>query len=916
MFAGRRGIAWVLPLMLAGAASLSAQEPTRAPSQAPAPMRAREQRPGARPAPWMDSRIAAAKRAQLLLARMNLDEKFWQLFMIPGDPVRDTAAFAHGAYGVQLLDLRGEAHPVESRWAAAARADSVQRFFVERTRLGIPAILFEEGVHGLMQQGATAFPQAIALAATFDTALVGSIAREIAEQSRERGVRQLLSPVINLARDPRWGRVEETYGEDAQLSSAMGVAFVRALEQAGVVATPKHFVANYGDGGRDSYPIALDRATLTDLYFPPFRAAIANGGARSIMASYNSVNGLPASASADLLTRTLRGEWKFGGVVVADQGGVGGANVLHHTASDYADATVRAMRAGLDVIFQGSAPDARLFWPAFRDGKVPRAVVDTAVLRVLRLKFALGLFDHPYVSDPARDPQRAEPERRAAQTDLARAAAEGSIVLLRNEHAGLPWRDDVARIAVIGEGADSIPLGGYSVRPQHMRSLIDELNARRPGMDTVLHAPGPGLGKPIWGVVDRSALAHDSLGAATLGLRAEYFATGTVEGAPASVRVDGGVDFNWTFMRPTRGLGTDWYSVRWTGSVNVPAGDSVRVAVEGDDGYRLWLDGALVVDANRKVSYGVRAAPGRLSPGRHALRLEYRQTTGTGRIRLLWDKHSAEAARAQAAHLDAAVAIARRADVALITVGVDEGEFRDRSSLHLPGRQEELIERVASTGTPVVVVVFAGGAVITSPWMERVGAVLYAFYPGEAGAEAIAKVLFGKVNPSGRMPYTVPRFEGQLPLVYDHLPTGRGDDYVDLTGQPLFPFGFGLSYTEFSYRDLTLSRPVMSSADTVHVRMLVKNVGMRAGFEVVQLYVRHVTAPTAQPVLALRDFARVWLNAGEERAVEFALPAGALAVRDESGRVVLTDGEVTLYVGASSRDIRLRTTLQTQGARK
>ena len=888
---------WVLVAGIAVAPRLAAQSPRTS-------------------APWMDARRPVDVRARALLACMTLEEKFWQLYMAPGDPLRDTIGFVHGAYGVQLLDLRGESREAESRWTAVAHADSVQRFFVERTRLGIPAILFEEGVHGLMQQGATAFPQAIALAATWDTALVGRVAREIARQSRERGVRQLLSPVINLARDPRWGRVEETYGEDVLLSSAMGVAFVRALEQAGVVATPKHFVANYGDGGRDSYPVALDRATLEDLYFPPFHAAISAGGARSIMASYNSVNGLPATANADLLTRTLRDAWKFGGVVIADQGGVGGANVLHHTAADYADATAGAMRVGLDVIFQSNAADARLFWPAFRDGKVPRAVVDTAVLRVLRLKFALGLFDHPYAHDPSRDPQRAEPERRAYQSDLARIAAEASMVLLRNARSTLPWRADVGRIAVIGTGADSIPLGDYSVRPPHMRSLIEVLNGRRPGRDSVLHAQGPGLGAPALTPVDRSALLHDSLGVAVPGLRAEYFAKAAVEGTPAAVRVDGSVDFNWTFMRPTRGLGTDWYSVRWTGVLQVPAGDNVRVAIEGDDGYRLWIDDTLVVDADRKVSYGVRVASGRLAPGAHALRLEYRQTTGTGRIRLLWDKHAAEVTRAEDAQLGEAVAVARRADVALVTVGVDEGEFRDRASLRLPGRQQELIERVAATGTPVVVVIFAGGAVITSPWMERVGAVLQAFYPGEAGAEAIVNVLFGDANPSGRLPYTVPRSEGQLPLVYDHLPTGRGDDYVDLTGQPLFPFGYGLSYTDFTYRDLTLARAVVSAADTVRVRLFVKNSGARAGHEVLQLYVRHVTAPTAQPVLALRDFARLWLLAGEERAVAFALPGSAFAVRDVNGRRAVVDGDVTLYVGASSRDIRLRAMLKTQGSKR
>ena len=677
-----------------------------------------------------------------------------------------------------------------------------------------------------------------------------------------------------------------------------------ALERAGVVATPKHFVVNNGDGGRDSYPVSLDVATLEDLHFPPFRAAIEQGEARSVMASYNSVNGLPASASADLLTRTLRGDWKFGGVVIADQGGVGGARVLHHTAASYAEATARSLRAGLDVIFQSSAGDAGLFWPAFRDGMMPLAVIDTAVARVLRLKFALGLFEHPYVSARG-DQARADESRATAAHDLALHAAEESVVLLRNVRATLPLRAATARLAVIGVGADTPLFGGYTVTPPHPQSLIRALNARLPVGDTVLYAPGPGLGDAAWVPVPEAALRRDSAGLRLAGLRGEYFANPDLAGPPASTRVDGTVDFRWTFNRPARGLGTDWYSVRWSGGVDVPAAGG-RLAVEGDDGYRLWVDDTLVIDADRKVSYGLRATPAPLAPGRHTLRLEYRQTTGTGRVRLLWNQHGPSARPTAEERIAAAEAIARRADVAVVTVGVDEGEFRDRSSLHLPGRQEELIERVAATGTPVVVVVYSGGAVIATPWIEKVGAVLLAFYPGEAGAEALTRILFGDVSPAGRLPYTVPRSDGQLPLVYDHLPTGRGDDYVDLTGQPLFPFGYGLSYSTFEY-----SRPApvsedASAGDTVRVRFTVTNSGRVAADEVPQFYVRHLGAPTAQPVLALRGFTRLSLRPGESRQVEFALAVADLAVRDLDGIRRVLPEDVILYVGASSRDIRLR----------
>lgn len=860
----------------------------------------------------MNAALPVSRRAELLLRAMTPEEKFRQLYMAPGDPVGDSATWAKGAFGVQLLaarELPEDANGRDDAPRSAARlANAAQRFFVERTRLGVPAILFEEGVHGLLQDGATIFPQAIGLAATWDTALVGRVAVEIARESRERGVRQLLSPVINLARDPRWGRVEETYGEDAWLSTAMGVAYTRALERAGVVATPKHFVANHGDGGRDSYPVATDAATLEDLYFPPFRAAIQEGGARSVMSSYNSVNGVPASMHRDLLTRTLREAWRFSGVVISDASAVGGARVLHHTAKDYPESAAQAVRAGLDVIFQGGAGDAPLFWPAFRDNLVPRAAVDTAVARVLRLKFALGLFEQPYADTVTVSSGARRNEAHALAVD----AAERSIVLLRNERGTLPLKAGARDLAVIGEEAVSLPFGGYSARARRPVSLVDELRARMAGRGTVRHAPGPGRDATAWRVVSATALSHDSAGGRAPGLRAEYFDGPDLQGSPAAMRTDGSLDFQWTFNRPTRGLGSDWYSVRWTGFVDVPAAGAL-LAVEGDDGYRLFIGDSLVIDAWRKVSFGRRAIASTLMPGRHPVRLEYRQTTGTGRVRLLWTAGAADSSEVRIAQ---AVEIARGADAAVITVGVTEGEFQDRASLRLPGRQEELIERVAATGTPVVVLVFAGGAVIASPWLERVGALLQAFYPGEGGAEALARVLLGDANPGARLPYTVPRSEGQLPLVYDHRPTGRGDDYVDLTGQPLFPFGYGLSYTSFSYRDLTLSHREARDGETVQVRFTVRNDGQRVGDEVAQLYVRHVTSATAQPVLALRGFARVTLEAGEERTVELALPARLLATRDAGGAKAVRDGEVILYVGASSRDIRLRGRLQTRGAPK
>jgi len=886
----RIGVAGILLVASLGASlGAAAQATARAPMAAP-PARTRTAAPSR---PWMNAALPVARRAQLLLAQMTLEEKFWQLYMAPGDP-RTDGTLRHGAFGVQLLDTLGSRPRVNPDKAAAERSNAVQRFFVERTRLGIPVVLFEEGLHGLVQGGAPVYTQAIGLAATFDTAVVHRVAAEIGQLARVRGVRMLLAPVVNLARDQRWGRVEETFGEDPWLGAAMGVAYVRGVESNDVVATPKHFVANHGDGGRDSYPVNADRATLEDLYFPPFRDALAKGGARSVMASYNSVNGVPASASRYLLQDVLRREWGFSGVVISDAGGVGGANVLHHTTAGYAESTMRAMRAGLDVIFQGSFDSAPLFWDAFRRGMIPVATIDTAVARVLRLKFSLGTFDHPYVTLNAW----------GYSNDPIATAAEESLVLLRNERGTLPLGRALKRVLVVDPFAIALPAGGYSSRALDA-SLSGGLRlALGRGVEVVGTAGVDPQASP-WKVVDGELLGS--------GLRGEYFATPSLSGVPVHVRIDPSVDFTWTFVPPAPGLGTDWYSVRWTGTLDLPVGPEALLAVEGDDGYRLWIDDTLVVDAHDKVSYGRREARRPIGGGRHAVRLEYRQTTGTGRIRLLWRNwHDQDGDM----RIKWATDEASKSDAAIIVATVREGEFRDRSSLRLPGRQEELIAAVARLGKPVVVVLVAGGAVITTPWMDQVGAVLWAPYPGDGGIAAIARALTGMYSPAGRLPYTVPRSEGQLPLVYDHLPTGRGDDYVDLTGQPLFPFGYGLSYTTFEYSNLELSKPVAGAHDTVRIRFRLKNTGSVASDEVPQLYVRHETAPTAQPVLALRGFTRVSLKPGESCRVDLPLAVSDLAVRDLDGHRRVVSGNVILYVGASSRDIRLRGILQVAGDRR
>jgi beta-glucosidase len=828
---------------------------------------------------------AAQTSVRDLLGRMSLEDKFWQLYMFPGTLDDSTNDYSHGVFGLQVRAPEGARDH-------ARRINAIQRYFIERTPLKIPIIPFEEAVHGLLRPGATMFPAAIALAATWDTALVGRAAAAIARETRSRGIRQVLSPVVNIATDVRWGRVEETYGEDPYLVSAMGRTFVAAFERAGVIATPKHFVANVGEGGRDSYPIELDRRTLEEIHFPPFESAIKEGHARSVMSAYNAVNGVPATQNRALLTDQLKRAWGFTGFVISDAAATGGPTVLQHTEASTATAARHALLAGLDVIFQTSYEQHRPYLDAFRRGLIPDAVVDSAVARVLRAKFELGLFNQPYVNPDSAAYWNGNPAHRALALEVAREA----IVLLKNDGV-LPLSRSVPSIAVIGTDAVEGRLGGYSETGNNPVSMFDGLRIAF-ATGVVRYAPGPGRVTPEYAVIPTSQLPN--------GLRGEYFDNPELRGTPVVTRVDPVVDFGWTLSGPARGLAFDWYSVRWTGRVTIPGGTggAHRIGVAGNDGFRLFLDGELVIDDWRKRSYDVRFADVTLEPGRsYDLRLEYFETTGPGHVQLIWNAGVKQDWRAA---IDSAVALARRSSVAVVVAGVEEGEFRDRSSLALPGHQEELISAVAATGKPVVVVLVGGSAITMSRWLDDVAAVIDVWYPGEAGGQAVAEVLLGDVNPSGRIPITFARNEGQLPLVYNHRPTGRGDDYVDGTGQPLFPFGYGLSYTSFDYSALTIEPAVIGPTGTATVRCRVKNVGTRAGAEVVQLYIHDEVASVARPVMALAGFARVQLAPGEQREVVFRVGPDRLRLLDQAMHWVVEPGDFRVMVGSSSRDIRLR----------
>ncbi len=851
---------------------------------------------GQRPA-YRDPSLPVERRVADLLGRMTPDEKFWQLFMVPGDRDDPSHDWSDGAYGLQIRSAPGDS--TAGPGSLARRIAAVQHFFRDSTRLGIPILPFEEALHGVSAPGATAFPQAIALAATWDTALVRSTADAIAEEAQSLGIRQVLSPVVNIVRDPRWGRTEESYGEDPLLASAMAVSFVSPFERRGIVTTPKHFVANVGDGGRDSWPIEVSERQLREVWFPPFRAAIERGGSRSVMSAYNSVDGDPASQSRHLLTEVLRDRWGFGGVVISDAAATGGSTVLHMTEGSTASAARDALAAGLDVIFQSSWEQHRAWLRPFLDGTIPDSLIDRAVRRVLRLKFELGLFDQP-IPDP--DSAVATIDRPARQRWATQVAAT-SMVLLHNAHDLLPLAPAMQRIAVIGEDAEEARLGGYSRQGHGTINIVEGFRRQGDGR-RVSYTPGPGRSSEVWTGVP--ATAFDG------GLRTDVFDNPSLEGTPRDSRVDQRIDAHWTFNGPARGVRTDWYGVRWSGTLRVPADRARHLAIEGDDGYRLWVDDSLVLDHWEPVSYHTREVPVTLAAGsRHAIRLEYHESSGEGRMRLMWDDSDASDDEQRIAD---AVSLARQNDVAVVTVGVEEGEFRDRSSLALPGRQEELIRRVAATGTPVVVVII-GGSPVTMPWLEQVGAVLMAWYPGDYGGDAVAKVLDGQADPGGRLPITFPMAEGQLPLWYGHKPTGRGNDYLDLTGRPLFPFGFGMSYGRYRYDALRITPDTIGPADSAVVTFRVTNVGEHRGREVPQLYLHDELTSVAQPVLALRHWAVLDLDPGASREVRFVLGPEDLSLLDRDLRRVVEPGRFAVTVGRSSREMLLRGAIVVQTAR-
>lgn len=847
-------------------------------------------------------------RVNDLLCRMTPAEKAWQVFMVPSSFDTTKCRFEHGIFGLQLFTAENN-NPnqqilnyskLQTAQAYAQKANQIQRYFVEQTRLGIPVIFFDEGLHGLVRGQATCFPQAIALAASFDPQLMQEVATHIALEAKQIGVRQILSPVLNLAHDVRWGRVEETYGEDPFLASQMGLSYVRSMEQLGVICTPKHFVVNVGDGGRDSYPIGLSERTLYMLHYRPFITAIQQGKARSVMSAYNALNGKACSTNTALLRQTLKNDWGFDGFVISDANAVGGELVLHQTAASYAQSGVHALQGGLDVIFQTDCAHFSLFSPGLFEKEVQAMFLDEAVKRVLRVKFELGLFEQPYIEIPS---QKASQELLESGFRLAQKAAENTIVLLKNDpymssKPILPL-DKNAKILLVGDAATTVKLGGYSGNGYHVTSIQDGL------VDV--------FGKE--NIISISELANSSDQTIPFdtashwyqipeGFKASYFNNPSLSGAPVLVRQQNNIDHHWTLYGPDSSIGNSFFSARWEAKVELLEDKAFALGLRGNDGFRLYINDTCLIDQWEKTGFHERMII--LNYKAHEqfkLKVEFREPQGNGRIQLFYNELKEQI---QSSYFE--IEQARpKADVAVVVVDYTEGEFQDRSSLALPKHQVDMIEMLAATGLPVVVVIVGGSAVTMTEWEDDATAILYNWYSGEAGGSALANILAGTVNPSGKLPITIPLNEGQLPLSYWHEPTGRGNDYVNGSGEPLYPFGYGLSYSKFDYSDLRINKSNFSIQDTITLSMLIENTGSFDGKEAIQFYVKPILSEQTLPVQYLIRVQKEIIKKGSTLLLgQIKIPINEIGIPTGPQSVALPS-QFILQVGSSSKDIRLQT---------
>jgi beta-glucosidase len=811
-------------------------------------------------------------------------------------------------------------------------------------RLGIPAYnWWNECLHGVGRAGlATVFPQAIGLAATWNLDLMHRIATAISDEARakhhealRRGMRRIYSgltfwsPNVNIFRDPRWGRGQETYGEDPYLMASMGVAFVQGLQgdhphYLKLIATPKHFAVHSGpESNRHHFDAQVDERDLRQTYLPAFEACVKEGRATSVMGAYNRTNGEPCCASPTLLQKILREEWGFGGpsgtegYVVSDCEAIRDIYERHQVVETAAEATALAVKHGCDLNC-GSAYPALL--EAVEQGLISEDVIDQAVTRLFTARFRLGMFDAPEQVPYTQIPYEIinSPEHQA----LALQAARESIVLLKNKNDLLPLGKDIESIAVVGPNADDLQvlLGNYSGTPARAITPLQGIRKKISPSTKLYYAQGCEItsGIPPLKPVPAESLHPVDANEGQRGLTAVYFDNADWQGEPALRRIDRLVDFYWKDTTPLGGQWGDRFAARWTGFLVPPASGAYRLGVNGCSEYKLYLDGALFA-AHQNVHHSIlKTQEVELEAGRfYRLQLDFASRGFDPQVQLLW-------APLQMDHTDQALEVAEKASIVVAVMGLSpsvEGEEMpvkakgfdrgDRTAIGLPQSQVELLRRLYALGKPLVLVLLNGSA-LAVPWAaEHVPAIVEAWYPGQAGGDALADVLFGDYNPGGRLPVTFYESMEDLPPFEDYQMEGR--TYRYFRGKPLFPFGHGLSYTTFEFGNLQMERIKVQAGDSVSISVDVSNTGDRAGDEVVQLYVRHHDTSVPHPIKEVKGFRRVTLQPGECKTVIFTLHTHQLGYYDETIRYVVRPGLVEVMVGSSSQDLPLAGTLEIIG---
>ena len=806
-------------------------------------------------------------------------------------------------------------------------------------RLGVPAYdWWNEGLHGVARAGyATVFPQAIGLAATFDEPLMHRVADVISTEFRAkyydtlhedgssdwyRGL-TIWSPNINIFRDPRWGRGQETYGEDPFLTSRMGIAFITGLQGDNphylkTLATSKHFAVHSGpESTRHSVDVHASLHDMEDTYLPAFRATVMEAHVGSIMCAYNSLNGQPACANTKLLQDFLRHDWGFQGYVVSDCGAVADISAHHHFTETPEQGVAAAMKAGMDIICGNprtkGEEDREAILKAVKEGLLSQADLDRALRRLFTARIKLGMFDPPSLVPYSKIP-RADFDTEGHRKVALQAARE-ALVLLKNKGNLLPLKETPKSITVIGPDADSLEalVGNYNGTPSKPVTILSGIRSRFPA-SKVNYFEGSGLIGPVTFPIPTSALFTDET-KAEHGLKAEYFSNIELQGPVFLTRTDAAINFVWKEAGISEALPKN-FSVRWTGVLVPPETGDYSIVFTGDDGYRVWVDGNLLFE-----DWGVHLRETRTKSiplekdHAYAIKIEYFETTRGAQAHLLWTPPGDP--------VQDAVDAARNSDLVVMALGLSptiEGEEMkvqvdgfsggDRTKLALPQPQEQLLERVVAQGKPTILVLLNGSAVAVNWADENVPAILEAWYPGGEGGTAVAEALAGDFSPAGRLPVTFYKSVDQLPPFDDYSMADR--TYRYFRGEPLYPFGYGLSYTTFAYSDASVNHSSIPADGSVTVSVQVENTGAMASDEVVELYLTH-SGVAGAPLRALSGFQRVHLDRGEKKTVSFTLSGRDLSIVDESGARRVVPGKVEAWIGGGQPEVRSGLT-KAQGA--